>query len=126
MENMAKKILIVDDDESILDAVAMILEEQGYTVKTTFKGDETYKKVDSFKPDLIILDVLLSGKDGREICKNLKESLPTKQIPIIMISAHPNAEKTIKACGANDFLPKPFDTDELIKKVSQCIIKKST
>lgn len=118
---MDKKILVIDDDESILDAVSMILEEEGYKVETIFKGEETYKKVIAFKPDAIILDVLLSGKDGREICKNLKTNNGTKAIPIIMISAHPNAEKSIKSCGADAFLAKPFDTHDLLQVISKSV-----
>lgn len=116
---MDKKILVIDDDESILDAVSMILEEEGYKVETIFKGEEAFRKVNTFRPDAIILDVLLSGKDGREICKDLKSDTGTQTIPIIMISAHPNAEKSSRSCGADAFLAKPFDTEELLKTISQ-------
>lgn len=112
---MAKKILVVDDEESILDAVKLILEDEGYSVKTIFKGEEVYKEVDNFNPHLILLDVLMSGKDGRTICKNLKSNEKTKDIPIVMISAHPSAEESIKEYKANDFLPKPFKVDELLE-----------
>jgi len=112
---MSKKVLIVDDEESILDAVSLILEDEGYTVKAIFKGDEVYDKVDSFKPDVILLDVLMSGKDGRSICKNLKSNDKTKSIPVIMISAHPSAVENIKEYMADDFLAKPFKVDELLE-----------
>ena len=115
---MAKKILIVDDDESILDAVSLVLEEEGYNVAVTTKGDEIFEKVKNFKPDAILLDVLMSGKDGREICKKLKEDEKTKQIPVIMISAHPSAKESVLSCGANAFLAKPFDTSDLTEIVS--------
>ncbi len=111
---MAKKILVVDDEESILDAVKLILVDEGYTVKTIFKGDEVYKQVETFEPDVILLDVLMSGKDGRIICKNLKTNPNTKDIPIIMISAHPSAGETMNDYKADDFLPKPFKVDELL------------
>jgi DNA-binding response OmpR family regulator len=61
---MVNKILIIDDDESILDAISLTLEDADYTVATSTKGDETYKKVTEFVPDLIILDVLMSGSDS--------------------------------------------------------------
>lgn len=115
-----KTILVVDDDESILEAVSFILEDEGYTVVTTPKGEQTYKKVAEGKPDLILLDVLLSGNDGRHICQKLKTDIATKHIPIIMISAHPNAEKSIKECGADDFLAKPFETVNLLQKIAKC------
>ena len=116
-----KKILIVDDDPGILEALSMILEESGFITEVTTKGTETYGKIARFKPDLIILDVLMSGSDGREICKKIKKDQTTKHIPIIMISAHPNAEKSIKECGANDFLPKPFEMKDLLAKINQLI-----
>ena len=116
-----KKILIVDDDPGILEAISMILEESDYKTDVTTKGDETYQKIAKFIPDLIILDILMSGSDGREICKKLKAGETTKQSPIIMISAHPNAEKSIEECGANDFLPKPFEIDALLVKIKKHI-----
>lgn len=114
-----KKVLLIDDDESILDAISLILEDEGYLIKTTLKGEEAYHTVAEFMPDVILLDVLLSGKDGREICKNLKANPSLKHIPIILISAHPNAEKSIKTCGADYFLAKPFDTEILLKTVKK-------
>jgi DNA-binding response OmpR family regulator len=117
---MKKKILIIDDDADILDAIAMILDREGYTVSTVMKGDEAYQAINTFKPDLILLDVLMSGSDGRTICKNLKKEKKTRQIPIVMISAHPSAAKEYMQCGADDFLAKPFETEDLLK-----IIKKN-
>lgn len=115
------RILIVDDDESILDAVSLILEESGFDVDTTFKGEETYAKISQFNPNLILLDVLMSGSDGRQICQKLKQQQETKKIPIIMISAHPTAKEGAVQCGANDFLAKPFDTDVLITKINHLL-----
>lgn len=117
-----KKVLIVDDDISILDAISLILEESGYIIETTIKGEETLKKVAEFNPDLILLDVLMSGNDGRDICKKLKSSKESKHIPIIMISAHPSAEKSIRECGANAFLAKPFETEVLLDTISQYLV----
>lgn len=119
---MVKKILIVDDDPDILEALQLTFEFEGYTVSTITKGEETYRMVESFKPDVIILDVLLSGKDGRTICKKLKADHLTRTIPIIMISAHPNAEQSTIEVGADDFLAKPFDIDQLVGKVENIVI----
>lgn len=119
MDQQAKKILVVDDDPDILDALQILLEFAGYDVKTTEKGDyaENLHDTNGGLPDLIILDVLLSGKDGRLICQKLKSQQDTKHIPIIMISAHPNARRSVAAVGADDFLAKPFDVDELLAMV---------
>jgi DNA-binding response OmpR family regulator len=119
MEQQAKKILVVDDDLDILDALQILLEFAGYDVKTTEKGEyaENLRDTNGGLPDLIILDVLLSGKDGRLICQKLKSQQDTKHIPIIMISAHPNAKQSVAAVGADDFMAKPFDVDELLAMV---------
>ena len=119
MEQLAKKILVVDDDPDILDALQMLLEFAGYDVKTSEKGEyaENLHDTNGGLPDLIILDVLLSGKDGRLICQKLKSQRDTKHIPIIMISAHPNAKQSVSAVGANDFIAKPFDMDEFLAMV---------
>ncbi len=93
------KVLVVDDDEGILDAVSLILEEEGFVVETTVKGEETLAKVSSFNPDVILLDVLMSGNDGRHICKKLKHTDALKKIPVIMTSAHPTAKNSVMAMG---------------------------
>lgn len=116
-----KKVLVVDDDPDIVEAVQMILESEGYNSDMTTKGEETYEKIKSYKPDLIILDVLLSGNDGRTICKNLKAAPKTKKIPIIMISAHPSAKNSIKQCGADSFVAKPFSVEELLDEIKKYI-----
>jgi CheY-like chemotaxis protein len=119
MQTNTKKILVVDDEPDILEFLQVILEEEGYTVATTDKGEYVEKLHDGGLPDLILLDVLLSGKDGREIVKQLKSQEETKHIPVIMFSAHPSAEATARACGAEDFVAKPFDIPVLLEKVEQ-------
>ena len=116
------KILIVDDDEGILDAISLILEDEGYAINTTANGNEVNDRIKKFKPNLILLDVLLSGSDGREICKDLKNNSLTNRIPIIMISAHPSAKQTIKQYGADAFLPKPFGAEDLISTVKKYLV----
>lgn len=118
---MTKNILVVDDDLDILDAIEWMLEDAGYRVQTSDRGDyaETLPEVGTTLPDLIILDVLLSGKDGRTICKFLKSEPNTRQIPIVMISAHPSAAKSVRAVGADDFVAKPFDIDVLLSTVQR-------
>jgi len=121
MEQQAKKILVVDDDPDILDALRFMLEDAGYEVTTSEKGDyaENLHDTNGGLPDVIILDVLLSGKDGRLICQRLKSQEETRHIPIIMISAHPNARQSVTAVGADDFVAKPFDMDELLAKIAK-------
>lgn len=120
MQYKHKKILVVDDEPDILEFLQIVLQEEGYVVIITDKGDDVEKlPIMNNLPDLILLDVLLSGKDGREIVRYLKRQEETKHIPIIMFSAHPNAEQTVEEAGAEDFVAKPFDIDFLLKKIEQ-------
>ena len=113
------RILVVDDDIDILSVMEIILSMKGFEVEVNSRGENTLPKIDSFKPDLILLDVLISGYDGRVICKQLKADIKTKHIPVIMFSAHPSAASTISDYGADDFISKPFDVDNLINKVNK-------
>lgn len=117
-----KQILIVDDDPDILDAISLTLEDQGYNISISEKGEtaENLLRADSL-PDLLILDVLLSGKDGRDITRKLKENDLTRKMPVVMISAHPSAHVTALEAGADVFLPKPFEIDDLLDTVSSLL-----
>jgi DNA-binding response OmpR family regulator len=113
------KILVVDDDIDILSVMEILLSMKGFDVEVTSKGENTIAKIESFKPDLILLDVLISGYDGRAICKQLKSDKSTSHIPVIMFSAHPGAAATIAEYGADDFIAKPFDVNNLMQKVNE-------
>jgi CheY-like chemotaxis protein len=119
MQSQKKKLLVVDDEADILEFLKVILEDEGYTVVTTDKDDYLEKLQDDTLPDLILLDLLLSGKDGREIVKYLKMNEKTNHIPIIMFSAHPSAREITKQAGADDFVAKPFEIDLFLKKVAK-------
>ncbi len=113
------KILVVDDDIDILSVMEILLSMKGFDVEVTSKGENAFPKAESFKPDLILLDVLISGHDGRTICKQLKSHKETSHIPVIMFSAHPGAASTIADYGADDFIAKPFDVNNLMSKVNK-------
>ena len=113
-----KKILVADDDPAICDSLQFMLEEEGYTVSTTVNGETVQKMTKEF-PDLLLLDVWMSGHDGREICKELKQQAATKHIPIILVSASRDIMRSAHEAGANDFVAKPFQMDELLGKVSK-------
>ena len=113
-----KKILVADDDPSILEAIQLILEDSGYEVVTTVNGETIYQMEKEY-PDLLLLDIWMSGQDGREICKYLKNNPLTKHIPIIMISASRDIIESAKKAGADDFLAKPFQMDDLLQKVEK-------
>lgn len=116
---MNRTILLVDDDEGILDAFKEMLESEQYDVETSSDGEILLHLEAENLPKLIILDVLLSGHDGRVLCRQLKNNPNTNAVPIIMVSAHPTAEQDVPACGANDFLKKPFEMDVMLRKVAK-------
>ena len=116
MSQKNKKIMIADDDPGIVDAVEMLLEFEGYEVMSTVDGT-TVLDMKGELPDLLLLDIWMSGEDGRDICRKLKHEPITKNIPVIMISASRDIEASALAAGADDFLAKPFEMDELLKKI---------
>jgi DNA-binding response OmpR family regulator len=111
-----RRVMIADDDPGILDALRLMLEFAGYEVSATFNGATLLDMEDNL-PDLILLDIWMSGTDGRDVCKALKSKALTKDLPIIMISASTDLENSAKDAGADDFLEKPFDMDELFSKI---------
>jgi DNA-binding response OmpR family regulator len=116
IEMRQKKIMIADDDPGIVDAVEMLLEFEGYAVTSTVDGATVLDMKDQL-PDLLLLDIWMSGEDGRDICKQLKSNSLTKNIPVIMISASRDIKSSALAAGADDFIAKPFEMDELLKKI---------
>ncbi len=114
---MSPSILVIDDEESILEVVQIVLEGEGYTVQTSM--DSSVLQHLTTLPHLILLDVLLAGEDGREVCKRIKANSRLQHIPVIMLSAHSDANKVVDTCGADAFLEKPFDVDVLINVVQQ-------
>lgn len=120
--NSTKKIMIVDDDEGILDALSMMLQYKGYEVSTCKNGNTILEMKKDF-PDLLLLDIWMSGIDGRNVCKQLKQKDQTKTIPIIMISASKDIERSAIDSGADGFLAKPFEMTELIQKIEFYIDK---
>ena len=115
-----KRIMIADDDPGILDAVGLMLEFEGYDVSSTLNG-ATLLNMDGEFPDLLLLDIWMSGHDGRDICRHLKQNQQTRNIPIVLISASQDIERSALEAGANDFLAKPFDMNDLLAKIAQHI-----
>ena len=115
---MRKTVLVADDNEEILEVIQIVLEDEGYSVHASLDG-ACFRHMQGNLPDLILLDVLLSGEDGREICQQLKRDPRTKNIPVILISAHSRASEAAQMSSADEFLRKPFDLDVLIDLVKK-------
>src|ERR1700755_3403631 len=116
MEQPQKKIMIADDDPGIADAIEMLLEFEGYDVTSTVNGAEVLDLKEEL-PDLVLLDIWMSGEDGRDICKKIKQEDTTKNIPVIMISASRDIKESAMEAGADDFLAKPFEMNDLLAKI---------
>lgn len=112
-----KKLLVVDDSKDLLEAMEIILIQKGYTVKTLTDCSIILKEVTNFNPDLLILDIFLAGKDGREMCKELRKSAIGKYLCIIIFSASPKALENYASYGADDYLEKPFGINSLVEKI---------
>ncbi len=119
------KILVIDDDEDILNVVKLILTLDGYKVETENKWEETFNKIESFNPDLILLDISLGNADGRNISRQIKSKPSSKHIHIVLFSAKYGANKHFSECLADDFIAKPFDPQKLLDKIYSQLAKKS-
>lgn len=114
-----KKVLVADDNRDILWVTAFLLRKNGFDVLTAEKGEEILNKIEKYHPQLILLDIYLSGTDGRDICKKLKSNEATRSIPIIMFSAHANFNEVMQSTCADDFVSKPFDSFDLISRIQK-------
>lgn len=116
---MSKKVLIVDDDPAIVESLQFVLEDFGFEVTTAEDGTFTNKKFFERKPDIILLDYWLPGENGGEITRRLKMKTHTKNIPIIIISASYNIKEVVIKAGADDFLAKPYNINDLLQIVNK-------
>lgn len=115
---MNKKIVIFDDDQEILTALESVLDFVDWDLVTFASGQDALQVIYNEKPDLILMDILLDGVDGREICKSIKQDNALQHIPIILISGQQNTGVVKNQdFGPNDFLSKPFNIGDLIDKV---------
>lgn len=120
---MGKKILVIDDEPLVVEVLKIRLKMNNYEVITASDGTEGIERAITEKPDLIILDVVMPGLDGYQVCQKLKEDRNTKTIPIIMLTAlgqSPGRKKGY-SLGADDYLFKPFDDQELLNSVEKAL-----
>jgi DNA-binding response OmpR family regulator len=105
------RILVVDDDPRLLHIVAMYLGIEGYDVATASNGEDGLKEVDSHKPELVILDIMMPGMDGVEACRSIRGNPATTHIPVLMFSALSGDDDVERArlAGANKLITKPFN-----------------
>jgi DNA-binding response OmpR family regulator len=119
--NPSKRILVIDDDPDIGLMIKMMLEFRGYWVMVMDRAEKTKEIVTDNKIELIIMDMLLSGVNGVDICRVIKQDVNIRHTPVIMISAHPNAKETCLEAGADDFISKPFDMEDMLGKIKRLV-----
>jgi DNA-binding response OmpR family regulator len=121
MNNEVRKIFIADDDPDILDILKLMLQTRGYKVLVSHTGNELFEYAKEELPDLVLLDVWMSGIDGRDICARLKSKDSTKDIPVLFISANSNIQTIAQEYGAEGYISKPFDMEMLLNKVNEVL-----
>jgi diguanylate cyclase (GGDEF)-like protein len=120
---MSKHILVVDDNPLNIRLMNSILEDEGYEVASVHNGSDVFEKALQFKPEVILLDIMMPGLDGFEVCKLLKSNFETKDIPVIMVTAKTETNDIKKALdlGAHDYVKKPFDENEVLARVQSAL-----
>jgi len=115
---MNKTILVIEKDEALQELVSLILGNQGFTVKVIKPSADTLKTIRQVQPCAIILDIIRVTEEGTKLCRVLKETQDLRDIPLIVLSTHPNAN-VVKDICADEVLSKPFDIDELVAAVEK-------
>lgn len=118
-----KKVLIVDDEESMIAVLHRYVTNAGYDFITASNGQEALDKIQEEAPDLVLLDLIMPGINGFETCRRIRANEKTKKLPVIIITAlHSEADSAdAQACGASAFLVKPVSSDELAKQLRHYI-----
>ena len=119
--NKKEKILVLDDDPDIGTMIKMMLEYKGYSVTVSDRAEQANEILKTDAVDLIIMDMLLSGVNGTDLCSELKKDSSLAHTPIIMISAHLNAKEICLQAGADEFISKPFDMQDILSKIDHLI-----
>ena len=111
-----KKILVVDDEKRIVEIIKAYLNKEGYNVMTAYDGEEALNAAATYKPDLIVLDLMLPKVSGWDVCRELRK---TSDVPIIMVTARDEVTDKIIGLelGADDYVSKPFDPKEIVSRV---------
>jgi DNA-binding response OmpR family regulator len=127
-EAPAPRVLIVDDDPVIVRLLQINFRLEGYEVDTASRGEDALEKVRANRPDVVILDVMMPGIDGWEVCRQLKETPAVRHIPVIFLSARAQDEDRQRgyALGVDEYVTKPFDPAHLVELVRRSLSKRST
>lgn len=113
---MSEKILVIDDEETTVQLITMLLERRGFEVIKAYRAEEGLRKAYRHQPDLVLLDIMMPDMDGWEVCKRLREM---SDVPVIFLTARGEVKDVVRGLemGADDYVVKPYDNDELIARV---------
>ncbi len=120
---MATKILVVDDEPSIVVPLQFLMEQNGYEVKTAATGEEAIEAVSSYRPDLVLLDIMLPGMDGFETCQRIRQTPEGRQIRIIFLTAMGREMDIAKGMSLepDDYITKPFSNADVMDRVRRLV-----
>lgn len=117
-----KKILVIDDELETRTVIEIILKDNGYMVESISKWEYLSYSIQYFKPDIILLDVDLSGADGRDLCIELKTVKETKDIPVILFSGYPDLQDNLNGCKPDAVIEKPLDLLTLLDTIKATLV----
>ena len=122
---MVKEILIVDDEPGIVVPVQFLMEQQGYRVMTAERGEDALDLIYQYKPDLVLLDIMLPGIDGYEVCEIVRLNPDYRDVKIVFFTAKGRETEIAKglALGADAYITKPYSNAELVAKVKELLEK---
>lgn len=120
---MGAKVLIAEDEPNIVTSLEFLLQENDYQVRVARDGEEALRLVESFRPDVVLLDVMMPLRNGYEVCQRIRENPALQRVKIVMLTARGREAEHAKgiALGADAFVTKPFSTKELLAKVAELV-----
>ena len=119
-----KRVLIVDNDPDVLDIMQEALTYEGLHVTCVDEANNIFQLIEIHRPDLLMIDYLLNGINGGEICHQLKENPETQHLPVIIMSAYPRVMLSLGTYNSDDFIAKPFDLNDMVSRIKKLTDKR--
>lgn len=122
---MQKRILVIDNDQDLLEAVQITLQSENYAVHACSVVDDIFETIKESRPDLVLIDYLLYGINGGELCHMIKSSPETSYLPVIIFSGYPKVIQSLGTYDCDAFISKPFELDEFLETIRRFIPEKA-
>lgn len=119
------RVLVIDDDEAVLDVIQEALIYEGFEVQIADRADDIQKHITAYQPDVVMIDYILQGINGGEICHQIKQNPSTSLLPVIILSAYPRVIMSLGQYGCDKFIAKPFDLTDLIDSIALVLNQRS-